>query len=117
MFDHFKTPIFVTAILLAAGVQPAWAHAASVEMPTATRRLGQFIPTTTSRAATKARTGKKMPSTTALAISSIVLGLSLESRPMNQTRTRLRSGVPETGSRPVQFGMAVRTKLHKAAVP
>lgn len=35
MFDHFKTMTFVIAILLAAGVQPAWAHAkltASVPM-------------------------------------------------------------------------------------
>jgi hypothetical protein len=72
--------------------------------------LRQLRPAAISVPAASATAARNAQSIAAAATQPISAEKKTASRPANQTRTRANSGNPCTGSRPVQFGIAVRRK-------
>ncbi len=90
---------------------PAWIKAlatASKLTAATTGRLRQFRPATISRPITMAKATRKEISAAAATTGPVQAEKTTAIRPAIQRRTRLPSGHPCSGIRPVQLGMAVK---------
>ena len=90
-----------------------WKHAlpsASSAISDTTFRLPQLPPATISRAAAAATNSRNAPSISAAGNQPMKPDSVTATRPAIQTSSSTISGVPCSGSRPVQFGIAVSRK-------